>query len=502
MVNLSNKMFCRLDGLTPTAREQERLAQLEHLGLLRHETIPVFDEAVQTAARLLNAPIGILGLIVKDRLWLKAAVGLSSMGLMNELAASRHLPCDESFSTYVIDSHQPLIVNQVALDAVFSRSLLFQQYGVQAYLGVPLLTSTGKCIGALAIWDVQPRSFTPKDVDVLNLTARWCISEFEQFRLRQENQKSPHEQTVFVDSHSPRTHLASTATATRNSTSSDGIGSDSLTTMDILKVKLLSHLTEELRTPLTSVMGMARVLEREVYGPLTNKQKEYVGIIHNSGQHLLSLVEEIVGLGAFKDNLSNLQLTPVDIEMLCQQAMNNLYHIAKQERQQLRLSVEPGHRIWLLDKEKVRQMLYYLVYTVIRASEAGSEVRIHISRKENYLNIAVWVSHPWLGEGLPQVEMYPPTKGIDFGTMSSKPVEDSEGFNLPASYQILTNSSLSALEKLEQLQEIALDDSYRQLLGLVLSCHLAELHGGKIAIQGTAGAGYRYVFKLPKMDAE
>jgi len=500
MINLSNKMFCRLDGLTPTAREQERLAQLENLGLLRHETIPVFDEAVQTAARLLNAPIGILGLIVNERLWFKAAVGLSSIGLMNELATSRHLPRDESFSTYVIDSHQALIVNQVALDAVFSRSLLFQQYGVQAYLGVPLLTTSRQCIGALAIWDVQPRSFTQKDVDVLNLTARWCMSEFEQSRLRQENQKSPHEQTVFVDSLSPRPSLSSTVS--RNSTSSDGIDPDSLTTMDILKVKLLSHLTEELRTPLTSVMGMARVLEREVYGPLTNKQKEYVGIIHNSGQHLLSLVEEIVGLGVFEDNLSNLQLAPVDIEMLCQQAINNLYHIAKQERQQLRLSIEPGHRIWLLDKDKVRQMLYYLVYTVIQASEAGSEVRIHISRKENYLNIAVWVSHPWLGEGLPQVEMYAPTMGVDFGTINSKSVGDPERLDLPASYQILTNSSLSALEKLEQLQAVALDDNYRQLLGLVLSCHLAELHGGKISIQGKAQSGYRYVFKLPKMDAE
>jgi signal transduction histidine kinase len=500
MVNLSSKMFCRLDGLTPTARAQERLAQLERLGLLRHETIPVFDEAVQTAARLLNAPIGIFGLIVNERLWFKAAVGLSSIGLMNELAASRHLPCDESFSTYVIDSHQPLIVNQVGLDAVFSRSLLFQQYGVQAYLGVPLLTATGQCIGALAVWDIQPRSFTAKEVDILNLTARWCMSEFEQSRLRQENQKSPHEQTVFVDSLSPRPHLSSTTS--RKSTSSDGINPDSLTTMDILKVKLLSHLTEELRTPLTSVMGMARVLEREVYGPLTHKQKEYVGIIHNSGQHLLSLVEEIVGLGVFEDNLSHLQLAPVDIEMLCQQAINNLYHIAKQERQQLRLSVEPGHRIWLLDKEKVRQMLYYLVYTVIQSSEAGSEVRIHISRKDNYLNIAVWVSHPWLGEGLPQVEMYAPTMGVDFGTFNTKPAEDAEHLDLPTSYQILTNSSLSPLEKLEQLQEVALDDSYRQLLGLVLSCHLAELHGGKIVIQGTAQSSYRYVFKLPKMDAE
>lgn len=497
MVNLENRMFCRLDGLTPIAREQERLANLERLGLLRQETVPVFDEAVQTAARLLNAPIGILGLAIKDQIWLKAAMGLSNLGLMNHLATSRHLPRDEAFSTYVLDSHQPLTIDNVAVHAVFSQSLLFHQYGIRAYLGVPLLLKTGQCIGVLAVWDTQARSFSAQDVEVLNITARWCISEFQQSRLQRESQKSPHENTVFLDALSPRPHL-SPASSARNTAKSDSIDHHSLNTMDILKVKLLSHLTEELRTPLTSVMGMARILEREVYGPLTQKQKEYVGIIHNSGQHLLSLVEEIVNLGAFEESVSNLQLAPVDIEMLCQQAINNLYHITKQERQQLRLSVEPGHRIWLLDKEKVRQMLYYLVYTIIQASEAGSEVRIHVSRKDNYLNIAVWVSHPWLGDGLPQVENYSSALGVDLNAKNS----DLEDWDLPTSYQILTNSALSALEKLEHLQEVAIDDNYRQLLGLVLSCHLAEIHGGKIAIQGTSQSGYRYVFKLPKMDAE
>lgn len=496
MVNLENKMFCRLDGLTPIAREQERLAHLERLGLLRQETVPVFDEAVQTAARLLNAPIGILGLGIEEQLWLKAAVGLSQLGLMNNLATSRHLSRDEAFSTYVLDSHQPLAINNIAVDAVFCQSLLFQQYGIRAYLGVPLIVKTGQCIGVLAIWDTQARSFSTQDVEILNITARWCISEFEQSRGQQANHQSPQETTVFLDSLAPRPQL------TPPNSQLDSLDTYSLETIDILKVKLLSHLTDELRTPLTSVMGMARILEREVYGPLTPKQKEYIGIIHNSGQHLLSLVEEIVSLGVFDENVTNLQLAPVDIEMLCQQAINNLYHIAKQERQQLRLSVEPGHRIWLLDKEKVRQMLYYLVYTIVQASEAGSEVRIHVSRKDNYLNIAVWVSHPWLGEGLPQVENYSTSLGVDFNDPGTSEKGDREAWDLASSYQVLTNSSLSALEKLEHLQNIAIDDNYRQLLGLVLSCHLAEMHGGKIAIQGTSQSGYRYVFKLPKMDAQ
>ena len=68
------------------------------------------------------------------------------------------------------------------------------------------------------------------------------------------------------------------------------------------------------------------------------------------------------------------------------------------------------------------------------------------------------------------------------------------------SQQILTDSSLSPLEKVEQLKEKSAEESYREILGLVLSCHLAELHGGSIVIQGSLQSGYRYIFRLPKIE--
>jgi len=61
MVNPENNIFCPLDGLTTTKREQQRVKTLESLGLLADGTIPVFDEAAQTAARLLETPIGLVG---------------------------------------------------------------------------------------------------------------------------------------------------------------------------------------------------------------------------------------------------------------------------------------------------------------------------------------------------------------------------------------------------------------------------------------------------------
>jgi signal transduction histidine kinase len=153
-------------------------------------------------------------------------------------------------------------------------------------------------------------------------------------------------------------------------------------------------------------MGMASVLGREVYGPLTTKQKEYLEIIHHSGRHLVSLVDEILSLGGLDEGSQKLDFTSVDIEMLCQQAINSLEQFASARQQQIRLSIEPGKRIWLLDKEKVRQILYYLIFNLINSGSAGGVVRIHVSRKGERLNISVWVSHPWLGDGLPQIEFY------------------------------------------------------------------------------------------------
>ena len=415
-----SRLFCRLDGLTSAAREQQRFTALGELGLLEAEMVPVFEEATQTAARFLEAPICILSLMAQDKQRIKAAVGLSRLGLMNDLATSRQLPRHQSLCAYVVDSHQVLIAGDTLTNRAFAETALVQHYGIRAYLGAPLLSATGICLGTLAVMDLVPRHFTSKDIDFLELMARWSLSEFERNRLFLETRQlgsveqrtnssywfakaSPNGQLgvgkdVEYNAASTNVNAGEVLSLTRSTPSPSATSS--------VKVKLLSQLSQELRTPLTSIMGMASVLGREVYGPLTTKQKEYLEIIHNSGQHLVSLVDEILSLGVLDEVSQKLDFTSVDIEMLCQQAINNLQQIASGRQQQIRLSVEPGKRIWLLDKYKVRQLLYYLMFNLINSGYAGGVVRIHVSRKIEKLNIAVWVSHPWLGDGLAQIEFY------------------------------------------------------------------------------------------------
>ncbi|MEA5468039.1 histidine kinase dimerization/phospho-acceptor domain-containing protein [Spirulina sp. 06S082] len=486
-----NRLFCRLDGFTPEEREKQRLQVLEQLGLLNSDTVPVFDEAVQTAARFLGGsypyeanslsshyfpqmPICFVCIQVKDELWLKSALGLSQLGLMNDLATLRKLSRPESLCQYVIDAACPLAISNVSRHPVFAHSLLFQHYGIRAYLGAPLIARSGECLGAIAVMKLEPYEFSDRDIDFLTLTARWCMSEYESLMERSRVSPTPHTPTYPIS-----TAIASPAP---KFTHGNG-GQDSV---HLLKVRLLVGLTENLRNPLTSVMGMARVLEQEIYGPLTDKQKEYLEIIHNSGQELLSVVEEMLALEVLDQTNEQLHLAPVDVEMLCQQSLNNLQSLAQQQQQTLQMSVEPGNRIWLLDKEKLRQALYYLCYSLIYASHEGSEIHVHICRKIEdpihplpVLNISLWTSHPcWQDEG-----------------MRATVIPEQNERSPQQTLQLLMET-LQTYKRDRQSTE----EEGRETLGLLLSCHLLEMHGGWISLEKSREGSYRYVFKIPQIE--
>ncbi|MGK7950970.1 MAG: histidine kinase dimerization/phospho-acceptor domain-containing protein [Xenococcaceae cyanobacterium] len=505
MTKIRNRLFCRLDNFTPAIREQKRLQVLSKLGLLAAETVPVFEEATQTASSFLETPICILGLVVENELWFKSASGLSTIGLMNQLAAHRKIPLMESFSTYVVDSEQPLCIENTLTNPVFASSTLVQHYSIRAYLGVPLISSEGLCVGTLEVMDIEPREFSLRDADFLALTARWCLREFERDSLiktqGQRTTENNHNLSVIhpVGSNWHTPSVAQKEVLPQSSQKTNSTNS--------IKVRLLAQLTQELRTPLTSVIGMASVLRREVYGPLTNKQKEYLEIIHNSGQNLISLVDEIVNLGVLSDRDTELQTASTDVEMIAQQVINSLVDVARQQQQKLRLSVEPGNRIWLLDKDKIKQALYYLIISVLEMSEAGGEIRIHISRRNRTtLNIAVWLSHPWLGDGLPPGEIYAQsvTKALALNQNSSQNAfNHSIGNNALIENQVLTSSALiTVLDSGEKPTKTSNDKISRDLLGLLLTCHLVEMHGGSVLVQGTPESGYRYILQFPKIESE
>lgn len=467
-------LFCNLEHAPSSEQDLQRIQTLTELGLLEPGNVPVFEEATQTAAHFLNAPICVLSILDRDRVWFKSAIGLSRIGLMNNLASSRQLPRQDAFCTYVVENQRFLILADAIAEPGFAQTQLVQRYGIRSYLGVPLLTANGRCIGALAVMGLAPRTFSDQEMAFLELIARWSMSEFERNWLMQQSQRPSVTPPALEPSVSEQATSAS------------------------VKTSLLSQMTQELCTPLTSILGMAKVLSQGIYGSLSDKQQEYIHIIHNSGQYLLSLVNEIVELGALDDQNKSLNLSPIDIEMLCQQAISTLNQAAQRRDQTIQLSVEPGNRIWLLDKDKVRQMLYHLVFSVIQTSSSDSTIRIHVSRKQNALHLSIWSSHPWLGEGLPPVVI---------AAHSAIPNWSAKSFEADRDDQ----SSLNTWEQPDDWDTPELEKSAavtspqsaesRQSLGLTLSGQLAKLHFGDIVIQGSAVEGYRYVIRLPQMKS-
>ncbi|MEG3957136.1 histidine kinase dimerization/phospho-acceptor domain-containing protein [Microcoleus sp. herbarium2] len=277
-----------------------------------------------------------------------------------------------------------------------------------------------------------------------------------------------------------------------------------------IKVKLLNYLAQELLTPLTSVVGMASVLKQEIYGPLTNKQKEYIDVIQDSSRSLRSLVEEILELAELDDSAFTLKRTAIDIETLCQQVVTILSPAASRREQEINLSMGPGPRIWLVDKDKVQQMLHHLIFSIIQSAGAGSVIRVHVSRKENGINLGVWVFHPWLGESLPHAKLYSDyllKVESDSGSQSNSET-DSLGLEpqLPTQGSqrlTLAFSELAALvaQNAEDTAPVLAGYGARERLGLLLCCQLVEIQGGQLSIQGTPESGYRYVLWLPCTNA-
>lgn len=494
MTRSYNRLLCPLDGISHEQREQKRVQSLKNLGLLETELVPVFDEATQTAAQYLETPICVLSLMVNEEVWFKSAVGLSKLGLMNPLSAQRKISTEESLSAIVVDTQQSLMIEDAFNDDFFAHHFLVQQYGIQAYLGTPLISASGLCIGALEVMDLKPRSFSLKDAQFLDVTARWCLREHEQNYLSKNQAKTTRHNLSLMTSQpkklDERENLSTAANA--------------------IKTKLLHRLSENLLTPLTSVVGMASVLKQETYGPLSSKQKEYMEIIHNSGQNMIFLVEEIINLGKSEDNTADLELTNVDIELLCQQVVNSLNPIAQKNHTQIKLlPIDFPERFLFLDKEKFKQTLYYLLISLTQTGDTPIELCIQVQNEGDNLEIFVWFAQVWLGgTSLTALDFKSITNFIiQGGTNQENKVNHFQIYQKDLSLKahllkMLASQSPEISPKKGALAPKTaenLEGYYCSLLELLFSCYLAETQGGTLALRRTS-SGYRYIFNLPKLE--
>ncbi|BAQ60969.1 two-component sensor histidine kinase [Geminocystis sp. NIES-3708] len=474
---MTKPLFCIWNKESVTLKESNRILAIKNLNLIPEKTIPVFDEATQTAANSLGISICCLGILLEEEYQLKSAFGLSKLGLMNDIAKTRKIHRNNAFATHVIDSGNSLVIENALDDIFFKQSILTQHYGIIAYLGVPIFNSNGLCIGCLEIIDTKPRQFSTADINFLTITARWCIAEYEKNQLitKKEITSDLIDNIEELNKDILTNNLKDQSSSNLIVQETKNNYKDSEQYIRRLSFQLLNKLTQKLSIPLTSVIGMSSVLKQEIYGKLNPKQLEYLEIIHDSGKEMITLVDEVTKLASIKTEV-NLEFVPVDLENLGTQVIKSLESVARSREHTLRLSIEPGEKIWNLDREKVKKTLYYLLITIIEGSRAGGEIQIHISQRLHILKINCWVTHPWLGDG------------ISFEKISSYEEALKNNTNLA---QILD-------KKDEINQELNQYNNYDyDLVCLLFSAYLASLQKGNISLQGSTESTYRFVISIP-----
>ena len=231
------------------------------------------------------------------------------------------------------------------------------------------------------------------------------------------------------------------------------------------KSEFLAHMSHELRTPLNAVIGFSDLLKAQYFGPLNQKQSEYVRDINASGQHLLSLINDILDLAKVEAGRMELVLSDCHVASLLASCVSLVSERVSRGQQTLVTNVAPDVVTWPLDERKVKQCLLNLLTNASKFTPVGGSitVRVWVQREERN-ELVVAISDNGFGiaaEDFPQLfsEFYQAKVAHEVSAMTAQ----REGTGL----------------------------------GLALTKGFVELHGGAISVESVLGTGSTFTMRFP-----
>ncbi len=234
---------------------------------------------------------------------------------------------------------------------------------------------------------------------------------------------------------------------------------EALEAADRLKTAFISHVSYELRTPLTNIIGFSELLASPLTGALSEKQLDYLGDIRASGRTLLAIIDDILDLATIDAGGFELKLAPVKVSDLIEQAAQGVHERLKQAGISLDVKIDPDVDTIVADAPRVTQILYNLLSNAIGFSPEGGAI-VLAARKDH--------------------------------SMVALTVED-KGCGIPEDYQAAV---------FDRFESRSHGSSHRGAgLGLAIVKSLVELHGGTVALASAPGRGTWVRVILPLKQA-
>ncbi|MDX2099506.1 MAG: ATP-binding protein [Leptolyngbyaceae cyanobacterium bins.59] len=338
-----------------------------------------------------------------------------------------------------------LVVKDVAVTYQHSPCLLdlMQRAGVRAKLVVPIVVQQDLWGLLIAHQCQEPRQWLDSEVTFLKHIAEHLEIAIYQAQLFAEvqQQKAKLEERVIARTQELHDALMAAESGSR------------------AKSEFLAAMSHELRTPLTSVIGMSSTLLRWSFGELNDRQRHYLQIIHDSGEHLMALINDILDLCQVEAGKTVLKITEFSLFRLARQTLHSLQEKADTGNVKLEedLQISQAQDAFTGDRRRIKQILLNLLSNAIKFTPEGGKV----------------ILRAWLE-----------------GNVAVLQVED-------------TGIGISQQQRSQLFQKFQqLDSSYDRRyegtgLGLALTKQLVELHGGCIEVESTVGVGSIFTVKVP-----
>jgi PAS domain S-box-containing protein len=219
------------------------------------------------------------------------------------------------------------------------------------------------------------------------------------------------------------------------------------------KSEFLANLSHELRTPLNAILGASELLAEGVFGGLTEKQGEYVWDIHESGNHLLSLINDVLDLSKVEAGKLDLHLDHLSLRSLMESSAVIVRERAASKSIEFKVIPPPEEVVVEADQRKIKQIVYNLLSNAVKFTPENGSV--------------VFSAHRAGGDVIFTVEDTGPGVAEEF----RERIFD-EFFQGPG-------------------------DQEGTGLGLTVAKRLAELHRGHIWLESEVGQGSRFFFAIP-----
>jgi signal transduction histidine kinase len=172
---------------------------------------------------------------------------------------------------------------------------------------------------------------------------------------------------------------------------------DALQEADRLKSAFVQHVSYELRSPLTNIIGFTQLLDEPGTGSLNAKQREYLGYINSSSGALLAIINDILDLATIDAGAMTLDLKSVDIAAAVDAAAEGLRDRLAEKDVRLELRAPADIGSFVADERRVRQILFNLLSNAVSFSPASETVTLSVERRADAIVFAV-TDH---GPGIP-----------------------------------------------------------------------------------------------------